>query len=273
MTHPFDGAMALQPAGANTWQGLVPDSYQNMVGPFGGVIAAWPVAAVMRDERRVGTPVSQTVHYAAALQPGAFSLMLMPERTSRSTQHWRFAITQEATSADGPTIFGSLMTAARRDTWSAEDLPMPADAPPPEAVAQQHRNSPFEWFNRYEWRMFEGLMPSAWDGAQRGDSRTALWVRDVPPRPMDFASLAAQCDLFYPRVFARRAERVPVGTVSMTSYFHADEADLAATGADYVMGQCIGQVFRRGYFDQTACLWNRAGRVLATTQQLVYFKS
>jgi hypothetical protein len=39
------------------------------------------------------------------------------------------------------------------------------------------------------------------------------------------------------------------------------------------MGQARAQAFRNGYFDHTAQLWNEAGALLATTQQLVYYKS
>ena len=52
------------------------------------------------------------------------------------------------------------------------------------------------------------------------------WLRDDPPRPLDFASLTAMADVFFPRVWLRRATRVPVGTVSMTVYFHADSMSM-----------------------------------------------
>jgi hypothetical protein len=58
----------------------------------------------------------------------------------------------------------------------------------------------------------------------------------------------------------------------MTSYFHTETAQLQATGADYLLGQARGQAFFNGYFDQTAQLWNRAGDLLVTTHQTVYFK-
>jgi len=47
----------------------------------------------------------------------------------------------------------------------------------------------------------------------------------------------------------RRARRVPIGTVSMTVYFHADSALLAGTGTGCLLGQARGQEFRNGLFD------------------------
>ena len=67
--------------------------------------------------------------------------------------------------------------------------------------------------------------------------------------------------------------RPPAGTVSMTVYFHADSAQLSATGSDYLLGQAQGQAYRNGFFDQTGQLWNRQGQLLANTHQIVYFKA
>ena len=66
--------------------------------------------------------------------------------------------------------------------------------------------------------------------------------------------------------------RVPAGTVSITTYFHVGQAELAATGTGFVLGQARAQEFRNGFFDQTAQLWNQAGRLLVSTHQIVYFK-
>jgi hypothetical protein len=97
-------------------------------------------------------------------------------------------------------------------------------------------------------------------------------VRDNPPRPLDFASLTALSDVFFTRIWRRRASRVPVGTVSMTVYYHADTAHLAATGTGYLLAQAQAQAFRKGYFDQTAQLWNEAGELVVATHQVVYYK-
>ena len=97
-------------------------------------------------------------------------------------------------------------------------------------------------------------------------------MRDEPPRPLDFASLAALSDAFYPRVWLRRATRVPAGTVSITTYFHADSGQLAQTGDGYLFAQARAQAFQNSFFDQTAHLWNEAGLLLATSTQMVYYK-
>lgn len=119
-------------------------------------------------------------------------------------------------------------------------------------------------------RFADGAMPDG--GAESDSSTTTLWVRNNPARAMDFAALASVSDIFYPRVFLRRGQFVPAGTVSITTYFHADEQQLAAQGDDFVLATARAQRFSRGYFDQTAHLWGRDSSLLATSHQIVYFK-
>jgi hypothetical protein len=79
-------------------------------------------------------------------------------------------------------------------------------------------------------------------------------------------------DTFFPRIWLRRATFTPLGTITMTTHFHATQAQLAATGTGYLLGQVKGQGFGAGYFDHTAQLWNEAGTLLATSSQVYYFK-
>lgn len=264
--HAFDQAFALQPLGDGRFAGVTSPAYANMVGPFGGVTAATALNAVLQHPALLGEPVALTVNYAAALADGPFEVTARPARTNRSTQHWWVEIVQ----AGETVLTATAVTAARRETWSADELAAP-DMPTPEAVGKPNMAALVEWVRRYDIRITEGAIPTAWDGS--GDaSRTTLWMRDEPARPLDFCSLAAMADVFYPRVWLRRATRVPAGTVSMTVYFHAGGAQLAAVGAGWLKGQAQAQSFRNGFFDQTAQVWSEAGELLATTHQVVYFK-
>ena len=59
----------------------------------------------------------------------------------------------------------------------------------------------------------------------------------------------------------------------MTVHFHAAAAELAAEPATQVLGVADARVFHRSYGDQTGELWSPAGRLLATTTQVFYFKA
>ncbi len=271
-SHPLDEALQLAAVASapGQYQGQTHPGYWNMVGPFGGVTAASLLQAILQHPDRLGDPLSLTVNYAGALVEGAFTIQAVPVRTNRSTQHWTLSILQaDAEGAPVVTTTGTAVTAVRRETWSVGDMPMPEVTPPAalEPIARQG----VEWINRYEMRPLKGPIPNTWDGT--GDhSTTQLWMRDAPPRPLDFLALTALADVFYPRVWLRRARRVPAGTVSITVYFHASAEQLAATGTGHLLGQARGQEFRNGFFDQTAQLWNEAGTMLATSHQIVYYK-
>ena len=126
------------------------------------------------------------------------------------------------------------------------------------------------WPQQYEMRFVEGALSFA--GEANASSTTTMWTRDHPERPLDFASLTALCDVFFPRVFVRTGRQLPIGTVSMTVYFHADAAEVAAHGSDYLLATAKGSRYDRGFFDQSAQLWSRTGALLASSHQIVYFK-
>ena len=271
VAHPLDQALALTSTHAGQYHGQVHPGYWNMVGPFGGTTAAIALQAVLQHPDLLGEPLSLTVNFAAAQVAGAFTVQAVPVRTNRSTQHWTVAFFQpDANGHPVVTTTATAVTAVRRDTWSMGDLPLPA-VPQPATLARATPAMGVEWLQRYEMRPVTGTLPERWEG-QGDDSLSQLWMRDDPPRPLDFCALAALADVFFPRVWLRRALRVPAGTVSLTVYFHANGAELAATGTGYLLGQARGQEFRRGFFDQAVQLWNEAGALLATSHQMVYFK-
>jgi acyl-CoA thioesterase len=263
----FDSAIALQPQPDGSFLGHTSPAYANMVGPYGGITAATVLNAVLLHPALLGEPVALTVNFCAALTDGPFVVTAVPARTNRSTQHWTIGISQ----GDDTVITATAMTAVRRDTWAAVEHTMP-EVPPPEDVPLPTARGRVEWINRYEMRFIEGGFPGGWDERDQGHSRSRQWVRDQPPRALDFASLASMCDVFSPRIWHRRARFVPLGTVSITVYFHASGAVLAANGDRHLLGQAQGQAFGQGFFDHSAQLWSQQGTLMATSHQVVYFK-
>jgi len=266
--HPFDTAIALTPIGDERFLGATTPAYANMVGPFGGTTGAALLQAAMLHPARLGHPIALTVNFASALADGEFEIEARAVRTNRSTQHWSIALRQGGEVA----ATASAVFAQRRETWSAPEATAPQDPPPPESLPRPDLSRRPAWVQRYDMRFVEGGMPDAFDGQERPDSRSAFWVRDEPPRPMDFPSLAAICDTFFPRIFIRRRKFAPIGTVSLTTYFHADDAMLAVQGDRPVLGTARALNFRNGYFDQSAEVWSAGRQLLASTHQIVYFR-
>ncbi|MDB5749989.1 MAG: hypothetical protein JWP65_410 [Ramlibacter sp.] len=264
--HLFDTAIALAPHGEGEWRGSTSAAYANMIGPYGGITAAQVLNAVLGHPDRLGDPLALTVNYAAAVADGPFVLRPRAARTNRSTQHWIVELLQ----GGQVVVTATVVTAVRRDAWGGHEAAMP-EVPRPLDVARTAQHG-VEWLQRYEMRFLQGKVPDVWDGRTSDQSLTRLWVRDEPLRPLDFASLTAMADIFFPRVWLRRAKLVPMGTVSMTVYFHADAAQLAAYGSGFLLVQARGQGFAGGFFDHGGQLWNEAGDLLATTHQVVYYR-
>jgi acyl-CoA thioesterase len=266
-THPFDQATRLEPVADGRWRGHTHTAYANMVGPFGGVTAAAMLGAVMRHADRQGEPIALTVNFAGPVAEGEFVVDAQVARTNRSTQHWTVQMRQ----GDAVVATATAVLATRRETWSAVEAGFPA-AP---AAATLARTPPIEqvrWTAAYDMRFVKGPLQFSGPPAADQDATSLLWVRDEPPRALDFTALAALCDTFFPRIFVKRATWVPIGTVSFTVYFHADAATLAAIGTTHLLAHARAHQFRNGFFDQSGELWGAGGELLAVTHQIVYYR-
>ncbi|GGF99661.1 acyl-CoA thioesterase [Rhodococcoides trifolii] len=263
MTHNFDDALALESLGDGKYRGRTSAPFNNMVGPFGGLTAALLVRAVELHPDRHGDPLTVTVNFAGPIAEGDFEISTRAVRTNRSNQHWYLELHQNGTIATTATaVFGT-----RRDTWDSDEAVRP-DVPGPDGIDPIDFPTMIAWAANYEMRYLAGALTET----EAVDSVGQVWIRDRPPRPLDFASLTSLSDTFYPRVFQRRGKYLSAGTISLTVHFFATAEDLAAQGDDFLLATAHARRFHRGYHDQTAELWSTAGTLLATGHQLVYYK-
>ncbi|MGB3772179.1 MAG: thioesterase family protein [Rhodococcus sp. (in: high G+C Gram-positive bacteria)] len=261
--HPFDDALALERVEGGWYRGHTSAPYNNMVGPFGGLTAATLVRAVELHPERLGDPITLTVNFAGPIAEGEFEIQTRPVRTNRSNQHWYLELSQNGTVATTATaVFGT-----RRDTWDAVESVSPS-IPEPEDLESVDFPEFIAWAANYEMRFAVGQLAEQ----EASDSVAELWVRDCPPRPLDFASLTSMTDIFYPRVFQRLGRYVAAGTISLTVHYFATADDLTAHADGYVLATARARRFHQGYFDQSAELWTPDGALLATGHQVVYYK-
>jgi acyl-CoA thioesterase len=265
--HPFDVATGLDAGENGSFKGCTSPQYANMVGPFGGITSATLLKAAWLHPARIGEPVSVTVNFAAPIIDGEFSVIAKPVRTNRSTQHWIIELMQnDQVAATATAVFE-----VRRETWSFIEAAYPA-VPPAKDVQKALLPTAVAWIQNYDMRFIKGALSLNETDKADHDSETMLWIRDEPGRPMDFFSLTAICDAFFPRIFVRRRRRTPIGTVSLTVIFHADSEMLLRQGEKEVLGAARALQFRNGFFDQNAEIWSPGGELLASTSQVVYFK-
>jgi len=266
--HLFDDATRVV-AGDSRWQGRTSPDYWAFVGPFGGATAATILRALVEHPQRAGDPLSLTVNYCAPIAEGDFDLDVRLVKANRSSQHWCVELSQGG--ADVSTL-ATAVFAERRPSWSQQQVTIP-QAEPFDQI-KRYPDVAASWTRQYDFRFIEGYTDLRGGGRARPASAfSKLWIGDRVPRKIDCLSLMAMSDAFFARIFHARGELVPFGTVSLTTYFHADADDLAGEDITRVLAVADARIFHKSYGDQFGELWSPSGRLLATTTQIAYFKA
>lgn len=268
--HRLDQATALKFGPDGRLTGTTSDDYWNFAGPFGGYLAALLMRAVMEDQRRLGPPVAQTVNFCGPLAKGSFEIALTLDRGGKATQHWSARLLQ----GDATVATATIVCANRRETFAHQAVAMP-QVPPAEEVPLAPPPPGLPWLGSYAFRFIEGApkfgAAPRTDG-KLGSPRTALWLSDNPARPLDHIALASLADCFVLRLVQMRGGLAPMSTVSMTTYFHATDAEMRAQGTAPLLGVADSKRFVANFHDQSMELWGRDGRLMASGIQTVWYK-
>jgi acyl-CoA thioesterase len=223
---------------------------------------------VLDHDESHGTPLSIAVNFCAAIREGTFELRVELLRRNRSTSFWFVRFIQEQDGADVHCADATVVLADRRVTPPFRIIERP-EAPGPEDL------EPFDfgkrraaWMSAFDIRFVSG---DPFAGGARG-ARTVAWTRDRIDRALDFRSLLAMTDCAMPQIFHCVGRFIPISTVSMTVYFHATAAEVAAVGTDFVLYDATMRNASEGYFDETSHVWSRTGALLATMEQIVWYK-
>lgn len=268
--HPFDRATRTTLIDGRL-RGIASEDYWAFVGPFGGATGATLLRAMQEHPDRAGDPLTVTVNFCAPLALEEFDVHVRLLRANRSSQHWMAELTQ---GDNGVVAFATAVFATRRESWSHQLTPMPI-APPPDRIAPLPNAGIANWTQQYQFRFVDGTPD--YNGETRREKPASafsrMWLSDTTPRAVDFLSLLSMSDTFFARIFHVLGVIVPIGTVSLTTAFHADAADLATENTTTVLGVADANIFHKNYSDQTGQLWSPNGRLLATTTQTCYFKA
>lgn len=259
----FDDALALRPVAAGHWLAFAAPRYEARTGMFGGWTAAVLLRAVMLQTDPQFTPSALTLNYIQKIEPGRDVFIRVNYiGGSRSIQHWQADVLQTAA---GPTLAHALLVfAARRETDGNTEPTMP-DVPDPDTLEDFF--PPFVGGKIALTRPVYGYPPIA-----RSNTVSMAWAREFTGRKLDHVQLAFLCDLYPPRPFFWSTTPRLYATMSLSVYFYAMQAEIEAVGTDFILTEAIGTRGEHSTSGQQARLWSRAGKLLATTEQLGWFR-
>jgi acyl-CoA thioesterase len=104
------------------------------------------------------------------------------------------------------------------------------------------------------------------------DSHSVQWIRERTGHPVDHVLLAYLADSYPPRILYRGSAPRPSSTLTMSVYFYASADELAAVGDDFVLSEAVGTRAEASIVGSQLRLWSRRGALLATSEQLCWFK-
>jgi acyl-coenzyme A thioesterase PaaI-like protein len=257
--------MALNAVAPGRWTTHAAPEWRNPGGGlWGGYALGLCVRALEAEPEATGEALSMTLTYASGLPSGDLDVRTRRLRQGGSIGVWEVELRPQGVEDVG--VHGMITLARRPATPPFAFATMP-QAPSPDDLPSPVHPAGMEHFgaSAFERRTLDGFPPKP-----GGDSRSLAWVR--PRRgAWDKALLAMVTDNSAPRVMYA-LDRVMTTTLSLTVYLHARAEELAALGDQFILIECEGRVGGGGASDERSSYWSRDGRLLATSEQLAWYR-
>jgi acyl-CoA thioesterase len=259
----LEESLVLTPLGTGEWRANADPRYEANSGMFGGWTAAILLKSVQADARAQGTPSALTVHYVKQVPPR--SELHMRTRLvggSRSLAYWTAELS--IAGQDEVAALATVLLAQRRPSDSFTESTAPSVVAP-DGLPPFHPPATFGQ---------QTLMraPRGYPPFNLGSTESVAWTRELSGRPLDHLQLVYLADTSAPRIFYKSPGPRLSSTVTMSVYFLASEAELSEIGDDDVLVEAVGTRAEQSTFGMQARLWSRTGSLLATTEQLCWFK-
>lgn len=260
---PLNEAFALQASGPGEWKAHAHPGYEAIHGMFGGWTAAILLKSILDDTRVQGTAAALTAHYLKPVSPRSeVNIQTRSVGGSRSLNFWEAKLS--LADHEEPAALATIVLANRRTSDGFTDQFMP-NVPDPETLPEFH--PPAAFGERTLVRPVSGH-----PAFNQPNSRSIAWVRETSGRAVDFLQLAYLSDVYAPRIFMKSPGPRPSSTITMSVYFHASETELHDVGDDYILTEATGTRAELSTVGSQARLWSRNRGLLATTEQLCWFK-
>ena len=237
--------------------------------PRGGLWGGYAIGLCIRvleaEPEAVGEALSLTMTYAAVLPAGDLDIRTRCLRQGGSIGVWEVELRPAGSDQVG--VHGLVTMARRPSTPSFAFAKMP-DAPDPESLPTPPVPSGALHIGAlaFERRTLDTFPPQA-----TGDAHTLAWVRSRRG-PFDKALLGMVTDNSPPRAMYALGMGIMSTTLTLTTYLHATAEELAQVGDDFILIEYDGRVGGGGASDEHSRYWSRDGRLLATSEQLAWYR-
>ena len=259
----LDEALALQATDGTAWLAFADPRYEAFNAMFGGWTAAILLRAIQLRSNTDATPSAITVNFFEKIAAGS-SITVNARRLGggRSIEHWQSTITD----ADDQTVLAQAMgVLSRRRPSTGHTEPKMPYAPDPSSLPLLH--PPNNFGQRTDMRPVDGLLQFG-----RMETRSVHWTKEMSGRTIDHVQLAFLSDAYAPRSFYWSDGPGPSATITLSTYFHGTVDEITAIGDDYVLTEATGTRGVESTSGQQARLWSRGGALIATTEQLAWYR-
>ncbi|HXQ11632.1 MAG TPA: thioesterase family protein [Caulobacteraceae bacterium] len=258
-------SIPLTPVGRGRWTTLVGPEWSN---PGGGLWGGYAIGLCIRvlesEPEALGEALSLTLTYAEGLPSGELDVRTRRIRQAGSVGVWEVELLPVGTDRVGVHAIVTLARRPKTPDFAFAKLPA---APDPETLPSPDTpNAAHYGAGAFERRALEGFPPKP-----SGDSRSLTWARSRRG-PMDKALLGMMTDNSAPRAMYALGQTVMTTTLSLTAYLHATVEELAEVGDDFILVECEGRVGGGGASDERSSYWRRDGKLLATSEQLAWYR-
>jgi acyl-CoA thioesterase len=261
VTGTLEDSLALYATGEGSYRAYADPQNEAGNGMFGGWTAAVLLKSVLVDPRIEGEPSALNVNYVSRIAPKSeLTVRVQPLGGGRSVMTWRTQIFHEG--KDDVLATAHVVLTNKRQTTTFTEFTRP-EAPEPDTLPMIHPPAVFgQNVDMRAWRLPFG----------NEDSHYANWIRERSGHPVDHVLLAYLSDAYPPRIMGRAPGPKPSSTLTLSAHFFATAAELAAIGDDFIMNESVGTRAEASTVGAQLRMWSRAGALLATSEQLCWFK-
>ena len=259
----LENSLLLTALDEGQWHATASSYYAANNGLYGGWTAAIALNAVVNEPRSSGTPAALTINYFRRIKPESeIHLHTKQQAIGQSFNHWQVEIFDAHTKK----LCGSatVVMANRKPGPGFQVRSMP-QVEAPEGLSGRFK-PPGAFGDQTDMIAISGYPP-----IQQPNTHSLAWVKEKSGRAMDAVQLAYLADAYPPRIWYTLDTPCAIATVTLSVYFYATEKELDAIEDNYVLLEAEGIKGESSNASQRANIWSDDGKLLASTEQLVWF--